>query len=82
MSDEMKNPRSASLTAQAPTVPLHGRQGPAFGWLVGAMSALRAWRERYRQRRILNELSDYMLNDIGVSRTDLGRDEWRSFPRD
>jgi uncharacterized protein YjiS (DUF1127 family) len=78
----MKYPRSASLVRQAPAVPLHGRQGPAFGWLVAVMGALGAWRERYQQRRILDALSDHMLNDIGVSRTDLARDEWRSFPRD
>jgi uncharacterized protein YjiS (DUF1127 family) len=78
----MKNPRSLSLVAQAPAVPLHGRQGPAFGWLAGVIGVLSAWRERYRQRRILDALSDHMLNDIGLSRTDVGRDEWRSFPRD
>lgn len=82
MPDEMKNPRSASLVAQAPVVPLHGRPGPAFGWLAGALSALRAWRARDRQRRVLDALSDHMLNDIGVSRTDRDRDGWRSFPRD
>jgi uncharacterized protein YjiS (DUF1127 family) len=82
VSDEMKSPRCQSLAAQAPTVPFRGRAGPAFGWLANMMSALRAWRERHQQRRILDALSDHMLNDIGVSRTDLGRDEWRSFPRD
>ena len=82
MPDEMKSSPCPSLAAEARTIPLHGRQRPAFGWLAGVMSAIRAWRERHRQQRGLDALSDHMLDDIGIPRADRDRDGWRSFPRD
>jgi uncharacterized protein YjiS (DUF1127 family) len=40
-------------------------------WSLGALiDMLFAWHERARQRRVLLTLEDYMLKDIGISRTD------------
>jgi len=37
------------------------------------------WREVYRQRRELRELSDHLLKDIGISRSDAMREASRAF---
>jgi uncharacterized protein YjiS (DUF1127 family) len=37
------------------------------------------WWERYRQRRALNTLSEHMLNDMGLTRGDAGRESEKRF---
>ena len=37
------------------------------------------WLERCRQRRALNALSDHMLKDLGLSRSDAGREFGKRF---
>ncbi|GAB2177798.1 DUF1127 domain-containing protein [Dongia sp. agr-C8] len=37
------------------------------------------WLERYRQRRALGALSDHMLKDLGLSRSDAGREGGKRF---
>ena len=45
--------------------------GHASRWSMGVfIDMLFAWHERARQRRVLLTLDDYMLKDIGISRTD------------
>ena len=36
---------------------------------LGALLTLEAWADRRRQRQVLSELDDYMLRDIGITRT-------------
>ena len=43
--------------------------------------AVGIWAERFRTRRRLNHLSDHMLEDIGVSRTDMAREAEKPFWR-
>lgn len=38
-----------------------------------------AWRSRLRQRRELQELSDHVLKDIGISRCDVFRESTKYF---
>jgi uncharacterized protein YjiS (DUF1127 family) len=40
------------------------------------------WLERYRQRRALRTLSDHMLKDLGLSRSDSGRETGKRFWED
>ena len=40
------------------------------------------WLERYRQRRTLENLSDHMLKDMGVSRADVDREVNKQFWRE
>lgn len=37
------------------------------------------WLERRRQRRALSSLSDHMLKDLGLSRSDAGRESGKRF---
>ena len=37
-------------------------------------SLLLAWQERAAQRRMLQQLDDYMLRDMGLSRADVARE--------
>ncbi len=46
------------------------------------MRTVAFWNERARQRRALSELSDELLKDIGVSRTDAIREARKSFWQD
>ena len=43
-------------------------------WLAAAL-------ERRRQRRVLGEMSDYQLHDIGLSRADVARETAKPFWR-
>jgi uncharacterized protein YjiS (DUF1127 family) len=47
--------------------------------LVNATDTLSLWMERYRQRRALISLSDHMLKDLGLSRSDAGRESGKRF---
>ena len=44
------------------------RAWPARNWAVSALEQALAWLERARQRRQLQQLSDHMLKDIGLTR--------------
>jgi uncharacterized protein YjiS (DUF1127 family) len=66
--------------------PLRGRRQAAL-LLAGALGtwsrrvggALSLWLERYRQRRALGSLSDHMLKDLGMSRTDATHETAKRF---
>jgi uncharacterized protein YjiS (DUF1127 family) len=45
------------------------------------LAAIRLWRERARSRHQLRELSDHMLDDIGLRRQELGYEAAKSFWR-
>jgi uncharacterized protein YjiS (DUF1127 family) len=46
------------------------------------MAAIDGWRERWRTRRHLTRLSDYMLKDIGISRADVTEEAEKPFWRE
>jgi uncharacterized protein YjiS (DUF1127 family) len=50
-------------------------------WIRRAVDAVLTWHQRARERRQLMELSDHMLRDIGISRSEaIGESEkpfWR-----
>lgn len=48
-------------------------------WPQRAGDTLLLWLERYRQRRALGALSDHMLKDLGLSRSDAGREGGKRF---
>jgi uncharacterized protein YjiS (DUF1127 family) len=65
---------------------LRRHAGPAFRFAAAfARGALYAadtfglWKERTRQRRMLISLSDHMLKDLGLSRSDAGREGGKRF---
>jgi uncharacterized protein YjiS (DUF1127 family) len=47
-----------------------------------ALATLMQWRERARQRRALQEMSDHMLRDIGISRAEASGEAAKPFWRD
>lgn len=63
------------------------RRGAAAFKIVGALASwslrtgdmLLLWLERYRQRRALGGLNDHMLKDLGLSRSDAGRETGKRF---
>jgi uncharacterized protein YjiS (DUF1127 family) len=61
------------MSANNPTA-IDGREQPDFR---NNIVRITAWAEsvfaRRRTRRILEELDDHMLNDIGISRSDIPR---------
>ena len=72
--------RASSTLSASPNAPLTGRAPrhaetritaplSAIGQIV---SAIRLWRERARSRQGLRELSDHMLEDIGLRREEVG----------
>lgn len=46
------------------------------------LDLLLTWLERHRQRRFLQAMSDHMLHDIGLSRSDVDRESSKQFWRD
>jgi Uncharacterized conserved small protein len=56
--------------------------GNGFGRAVVALfDTVAEWNERRRQRRALQALPDYLLHDIGVSRTDAAQEAEKPFWR-
>ena len=45
-------------------------------------SLIKAWDKRSRQRNEIKNLSDDILNDIGVSRTEINREAYKPFWKD
>lgn len=60
----------------APSVP--ARIAGAGAALLGLVSL---WRVRAFQRRRLRELPDYLLQDMGITRADVGREATKPFWR-
>ncbi|HSA79397.1 MAG TPA: DUF1127 domain-containing protein [Geminicoccaceae bacterium] len=63
-----------AVPCPAASVPLQGR-------LNRFVQTLLLWHERARQRRHLQELSDHMLRDIGLTRTDVLAEAYKPFWR-
>jgi uncharacterized protein YjiS (DUF1127 family) len=59
------------LTAQAPRH-ARTRHSAVLTAIRQAVAAIRLWRERARSRQGLRELSDHMLEDIGLRREEVG----------
>jgi uncharacterized protein YjiS (DUF1127 family) len=47
--------------------------------VLNAADTFCLWTERYRQRRALVRLSDHMLKDLGLSRSDAGQESGKRF---
>jgi uncharacterized protein YjiS (DUF1127 family) len=53
---------------------------PRLGWLIVKMlDGLEAMAQKHRSRRLLLELTDEQLKDIGISRADAEREAGRPF---
>ena len=55
--------------------------GALLAGLSDAVGLVLTWLDRYRERRMLESLSDYMLKDIGVSRADIDQEVRKKFWR-
>ena len=51
------------------------------GWFADGIEQVLAWLERARQRRHLQQLSDHMLKDIGLSRAEVEAETSKPFWR-
>ncbi len=69
----MSKPSTTSTSARIQSFHLN------FGSVV---ALLNVWAYRIRQRRILSELDDLVLRDIGVSRMDAMRESIKPFWQD
>jgi uncharacterized protein YjiS (DUF1127 family) len=49
---------------------------------IKAVDTLLLWFERGRQRRTLGSLSDHLLKDLGLTRSDAGRESAKRFWED
>jgi uncharacterized protein YjiS (DUF1127 family) len=49
------------------------------GWFAHGFEHVLAWLERTRQRRQLQQLSDHMLKDVGLSRADVEAETSKRF---
>jgi uncharacterized protein YjiS (DUF1127 family) len=69
------------MPALTPLRLARGRRQAALlkAWSLRLAETLHLWRERYRQRRKLSALSDHMLKDMGLSRSDAGRETGKRF---
>ena len=52
------------------------------GWAGSLLRRVLSWSARARQRRALMALDDWMLKDIGLSRTDIEHEAMKPFWRD
>ena len=72
--------RGSLQAAPGPAAPLPAdRQEYSLAEAIGLWSTLREWRERRRQRRALAQLSDRLLDDIGVNRDDVASEVTKPF---
>ncbi|MFT6450965.1 MAG: hypothetical protein ACJA06_000445 [Halocynthiibacter sp.] len=52
---------------------------PSFGLFARAVVALQSWNELRKTRKALGALNDHMLEDIGLTRSDIAALGQRSF---
>ncbi|MGH1331426.1 MAG: DUF1127 domain-containing protein [Paracoccaceae bacterium] len=52
---------------------------PSFGLFARAKEALQTWNELRKTRKALGALNDHMLEDIGLTRSDIAALGHRSF---
>jgi uncharacterized protein YjiS (DUF1127 family) len=77
---------SARFSASYATLAGRAKDAPAHlvfqAWLAHAFEEVLAWQERVRQRRQLQQFSEHMLKDIGLSRADaeaeISKPFWRA----
>ena len=71
-----------AMSIQAPDTSYSRNGLTAVADLLGGPFTLAyGWRERSRQRRTLMRLDDHMLNDIGLSRSDVEHEASKPFWR-
>ena len=49
------------------------------GWLITARARVSRWRERARSRRLLQDLDERLLHDIGLTPADVERERRKRF---
>lgn len=59
-----------------------GARGSVSGWLAGALARLEAWRQRSCGRHQLADLDEHMLDDLGLTRSDVLAEMAKPFWRD
>jgi uncharacterized protein YjiS (DUF1127 family) len=76
---------SARLGASYATLAGRATNAPAHlvpqGWFAHSFEQVLNWLERARQRRQLQQLSDHMLKDVGLSRADVEAETSKPFWR-
>jgi uncharacterized protein YjiS (DUF1127 family) len=73
-------PALNAMRRQAAVLRLCGdAAGVVATWSLRVAERLQLWRERVRQRRALGGLNDHMLEDLGLSRSDAGRETGKRF---
>lgn len=70
--------RSGVTTANAAVRVLTTIARPVFGAMERAM----AWQDRWRQRQALQSLDDFLLKDIGLTRSEVERESTKPFWKD
>ena len=72
---------AAPSAVHTPEAGLYGREftRAVRGLTADIFATVIEWHERARQRRHLSELDDRMLQDIGVTRADVGREIAKPF---
>jgi uncharacterized protein YjiS (DUF1127 family) len=78
--DTIRTTAHRPLTVHAIALPWFGGRQLAW-WLGQACEAVLTWAERGRQRRQLAGLNDYMLRDIGLTRSDVAEEIRKPFWR-
>jgi len=71
-----------TASAFADTLPAHwGARdaGAATGWIDSASNALVRWLDASRSRQSLDQLDEYLLRDIGLTREDARREASKFF---
>jgi uncharacterized protein YjiS (DUF1127 family) len=79
----LTSPAQGFLTSRPSYPALPGLQvrGNARRHLTAALGTVRLWRQRSRDRRILRDLDDQLLRDIGLSRADVEAEARKPFWR-
>jgi len=52
------------------------------GIFIGSIRTLRKWNHRYQTRKLLLDLDDHILKDIGISRADAFQEGKKAFWKD
>lgn len=81
MADWYGLPQVSTRASVAPASDEARRWPAAKARLAACLDMLFAWHERARERRALSQLSDQMLHDIGVSRSEATQEAARPFWR-
>jgi uncharacterized protein YjiS (DUF1127 family) len=80
--DTSRDCSSAVLEFPSSRGGISSRTGSASGLIERMLAALGEWRRRIRARQELSELDDYLLRDIGLSRSQASFESGKFFWQD